>query len=206
MGVLFFIAEITVILVVLLCIYIKWKQSFWKRKGIPHLIPEFPWGNFGNLFHLDEQMSVSIKHAYLEMKSKEIKCGGVSLVAAPILIPVDLQVIRSILSKNFHSFTDRGVYHNEDVEPLDGHLFLIDGTKWRNLRVKLTPTFTSGKMKMMFNILVRCGEPLIQALDEYADNEKPIDIKELLECFTTDVIGSCAFGIDCNSFGGKYQY
>lgn len=203
MGVLFSIAEIVIAFGVIICAYIKWKQSFWKRKGIPHLEPEFPWGNFGNVFNFKEHFSIPMKNIYQEMKSKGIKCGGISILAAPMLITADLQVIRSILSKNFHSFTDRGVYHNEDCEPLDGHLFLIDGAKWRNLRVKLTPTFTSGKMKMMFNILVECGDPLLKTLNEYADKEKPVDIKEVLECFTTDIIGSCAFGLDCKSFDGK---
>lgn len=62
------------------------------------------------------------------------------------------------------------------------HLFAIGGVKWRNLRTKLTPTFTSGKMKMMFQTLTNCGNVLEKYLDECTDksNTEPVDIKSVL--------------------------
>ncbi|KAJ3631575.1 hypothetical protein MTP99_012694 [Tenebrio molitor] len=36
-------------------------------------------------------------------------------------------------------------------------------------------------------------------MDESATNRSSIDIKEILARFTTDIIGSVAFGLDCNS-------
>jgi cytochrome P450 family 6 len=68
------------------------------------------------------------------------------------------------------------------------------------MRTKLTPTFTSGKMKMMFQTLADCQVNLLKKVDEECAMKKPLDIKELLACFTTDIIGSCAFGLDFNSF------
>lgn len=31
-------------------------------------------------------------------------------------------------------------------------------------------------------------------------DSEPFDIKEILACFTTDIIGNCAFGLECNTF------
>ncbi|KAI7815460.1 cytochrome p450 [Rhyzopertha dominica] len=180
--------------------YIKWIQSYWKRKGIPNFEAKFPFGNTENPFTRPVPFTLEIKDLYLEMKRRNYKYGGITSLTRSSFIPVDLDVIRSILTKNFNSFSERGLFHNDEVEPLDGHLFNISGKKWRDLRVRLTPTFTSGKMKMMFNTLVDCGQPMIKAMQYYADEGKAVDIKEMLACFTTDVIGSCAFGLECNSF------
>lgn len=93
------------------------------------------------------------------------------------------------MSKEFHHFTDRGMYFNEKEDPLSANLFSIEGPEWKVLRAKLTPTFTSGKMKMMFNTLLECGDTLKETIARYSEERKPIDVKEVLGCFTTDVIG-----------------
>ncbi|KAF2894088.1 hypothetical protein ILUMI_12098 [Ignelater luminosus] len=102
--------------------------------------------------------------------------------------------------KDFQYFVDRGFYYNEKDDPLSAHLFAIGGKKWRTLRTKLTPTFTSGKMKMMFDTLIQCSVQMEKAINQFSIGKQPVDIKDVVGCFTTDVIGSCAFGLDCDSF------
>lgn len=104
----------------------------------------------------------------------------------------------------YRFFHERCFYYNEKVNPLSAHIFAVGGTRWRFLRTNLTPTFTSGKMKLMFHTIVDCTAPLVKAIEEVAFVQTPIDIKEMLECFTTDVIGACAFGLKCNSFIDKH--
>lgn len=82
---------------------------------------------------------------------------------------------------------------------ITANLFNITGAKWRNLRVKVTPTFTSGKMKMMFPTMVECGKELQEYINNVADGIREVDIKDVLARFTTDIISSCAFGIQSNS-------
>jgi cytochrome P450 family 6 len=82
---------------------------------------------------------------------------------------------------------------------LGAHLLNLTGTKWKILRSKLTPTFTSGKMKMMFNLMTECADQLKHYLEEPARNGEILEMKEVMAKFTTDIIGSCAFGLQCNS-------
>ena len=53
-------------------------------------------------------------------------------------------------------------------------------------------------MKMMFQILVDCGHELRSILEKSASNEEIIEIKDILARYSTDIIASTAFGIQCN--------
>jgi cytochrome P450 family 6 len=55
-------------------------------------------------------------------------------------------------------------------------------------------------MKMMFSLMSECAEQLQQYVDKPARNGDILEMKEVMARFTTDVIGSCAFGLNCNSF------
>lgn len=52
---------------------------------------------------------------------------------------------------------------------------------------------------MMFPIMVECGEQLQNFLKRTAETGGTVEIKDVLACYTTDVISSAAFGIQTNS-------
>ncbi|XP_044761156.1 probable cytochrome P450 6a14 [Coccinella septempunctata] len=181
---------------ILLYNWIKYKLSYWERRGI--LVSD--------LGIIDTALNIILSRNsfaergmgyYRYFKSKGVKHGGIYTLLTPFYIPVDLNIIKCIMQSDFQHFVDRGVYMNEKSDPLSAHLFSLTGSKWKALRHKLTPTFTSGKMKMMFETLVDCTEGLHKVMDETEGKE--LDIKEVLGRFTTDIIGSCAFGIECKS-------
>jgi cytochrome P450 family 6 len=53
-------------------------------------------------------------------------------------------------------------------------------------------------MKMMFGTLVDSGKELQTCLQKPASKGETIEIKDILARYTTDIIASCAFGIQCN--------
>ncbi|KAK4878665.1 hypothetical protein RN001_011171 [Aquatica leii] len=167
---------------------------------MPYQKPRFPLGTAENPFARTEFIGCRMKRIYDEYKAKGFKHIGLYFLSSPSYLVIEPEYVKNIMSRDFRFFTDRGTYSNEKSDPLSGHLFNLEGDKWKNLRYKLTPTFTSGKMKMMFSSLVQCGKQLKDAVDCVRLSNAPIDAKEVLGCFTTDVIGSCAFGLDCNSF------
>lgn len=64
---------------------------------------------------------------------------------------------------------------------------------------RLSPTFTSGKLKMMFGTICEVSDRLLTVIDKQITVSGQLEVKDTLARFTTDVIGTTAFGIDCNS-------
>lgn len=185
------------IILTVVYVYAKYMFSYWKRRGVPYLKPSIPFGNFDQLFMQKKNIGDLTKELYRKTKEPFI---GVYSMLRPMLIVRDPDLIRSIFIKDFQHFHDRGVFHDEKFDPLSAHLFAIDGQKWKNLRVKLSPTFTSGKMKAMFSTLVDCGGSLQKEINRIANSPstKVFEVRELSAQFTTNCIASVAFGIDIN--------
>ncbi|XP_059610495.1 probable cytochrome P450 6a14 [Phlebotomus argentipes] len=184
-------------LVILGYLWVKKQFRFFEDKGIPFVKPTFPFGNLSGVGK-DRHMGVFINEAYKELKGKDV-VGGIFFFTSPSVMPLDLDFLKHVFVKDFQYFHDRGMYVNEKDDPLSAHLFSIAGQKWKHLRNKLSPTFTSGKMKMMHSTLIAVAHEFQKYLGECADNEEEVELKDVLARFTTDVIGSCAFGIECNS-------
>lgn len=83
-------------------------------------------------------------------------------------------MIKDILVKNADSFLNRGVHYDEKNEPLSAHLFRINAPEWQTLRRKLTPAFSSGKLKYMFQNILDCGTVLEQVLRTKIQNKSEV--------------------------------
>ncbi|PSN34610.1 putative cytochrome P450 6a14 [Blattella germanica] len=185
---------------VLASVYLYYHLAFtyWKKKGVATPKPIIPFGNFMRAFLPNSNPQLEVLKFYSEFEG--VKVIGLYRFSKPALMLKDPDVIKEVLVKDFDHFYGRGIQINEKYEPLQGHLFALSGPKWRNLRMKLTPTFTSGKMKMMFPNLVETGKELTAYLKAPAEKQEVLEIKDILARYSTDIIASCAFGIQCNCF------
>ncbi|CAD7079469.1 unnamed protein product [Hermetia illucens] len=182
-----------ILLVPTIYLYFKKKYSYWKDRGVPYIEPKIPYGSL----QTSDNMRQTINTFY---KSKsDFPFVGIYILITPTVIATDQEFIKDVLIRDFNYFTDHGLYTNERDDPLSAHLFNLDGQKWRNLRAKLSPTFTSGRMKFMFPTVLAVAERFDKALAELLETQITHEMKDLLARFTTDVIGTCAFGIECNS-------
>uniref|UniRef100_A0A182PYU8 Uncharacterized protein n=1 Tax=Anopheles epiroticus TaxID=199890 RepID=A0A182PYU8_9DIPT len=178
--------------------YYVWRRlSYWKARGIPEVDPSFPLGDLKGVGST-RGFNDLLDDAYGRARGKSSTVGLYFLVS-PALVVADLDLAKQILVKDFNLFHDRGMYVNERDDPLSGHLFSIGGERWRYLRNKLSPTFTSGKIKSMFTTIREIGDEFLATFDKCIAQGEAIDIKLLCQCFTCDVVGSCAFGLQCNS-------
>ena len=104
-----------------------------------------------------------------------------------------------MLVKDFNVFADRHACTSEGDTLGAQNLFTLNGAAWKYLRVKLSPTFTSGRMKKMYPLVSKCTKQLTDYLKENAGEKVPIEVKETTAKYATDVISTCAFGIESNS-------
>lgn len=182
-----------------LVLFVRRKYLFWERQGVPFIKPKFPFGNLlvnGKRVHTSQLTT----YYYNALKGKKHPIGGVFFFTTPFAVVLDRELMRNVLIQDFQHFHDRGLYYNEKDDPISCHLFNIEGSYWTNLRKKLSPIFSSGKLKLMCPMVITIAERFQKCLSKsITQNQQEAEMKEWLNRFTIDVIGTCAFGIECNS-------
>ncbi|XP_067007539.2 cytochrome P450 6k1 [Anabrus simplex] len=193
------IAVLTVVFTVAY-LYATRHFSYWAKRGVPYIKPIPFLGNVKDLFLLKFSLGGFCMDVYKKMPGKPYV--GFFILDRPALVIRDPDLIKKVLVKDFNYFADRHVNSDVHVDPL-GHknLFVIKGQLWKYLRTKLSPTFTSGRMKKMFSLVANCDKQMVDHLEGLTNKNptKTIDIKEIAAKCTTDVISTCAFGIASNT-------
>jgi len=83
-------------------------------------------------------------------------------------------------------------------------LLFAEGTRWKGIRSVLSPTFSSGKMKNMFPLVMEKADALMKKLHKTIGNgESTVDMRIHLGRLTVDVIGACAFGLEIDCIGDE---
>lgn len=188
-----------IVIVFLIYWWFKKKFSFWDKHGFPSVPGKFPLGSVGEM-GFKYHSSDLLRKYYNEHKGKA-PGFGLYFVTDPVFIPTEPELVKDILVRSFESFHDRGFFVNEKDDPLSGHLFFKSGQEWKDLRAKLSPTFTSGKMKMMFGSVSTICDRMIDFVKPDADKNGNLEMKEILSSFTTEVISSVAFGLETKCLG-----
>lgn len=174
----------------------KYFHNYWTRNGIFQKEPTFFLGAISETILLNQSFGEFITNNYKKFRHAQKVCG-IYFAYRPVLIINDPVLVQDVMIRDFNSFHNRGIMFNQEVDPLGAHLFNLDGQKWRDLRVKLSPTFTSGKLRSMFPTIRSC----VKTLEEYMiknveEGNNVHNMRDLMARYTTNVISSVAFGID----------
>lgn len=190
---------IAAVLVILYVIAAKWHQNYWKRKGAPQTNPNLIFGDFMAAATGRESLYDIFKKLYFYGKKAGHSFFGVYSFWAPELVIIDRELVKTILLKDFSYFTSHGTFHDES-NPLTMHMFNMEGQEWKDRRTKMTPLFTTGKLKSVFGTLTEKSSSLTKYLNQHADEKRPVNIKDAIARFTTDNITNVVFGINTDSF------
>ena len=175
-----------------LYIYTTYKQSYFRRLGIPGPKP-VPF--FGVLPELRKKGTLEMD---IDLVSRYGKCFGVYLGNAPSLMVSDPEMIRQICIREFSTFTNR----SEIVKPPNSWrktLISALGDDWKFLRGTLSPTFSTAKIRNMCLILDGCLDTFIDCLDKRLEETNAVDVQKMFTALTMDFISRIALGIDVNA-------
>ncbi|TDG50557.1 hypothetical protein AWZ03_003146 [Drosophila navojoa] len=197
MGVVTLLLTVLIATIGYLFMRLRKRMQYWQRKGIPCEEPSLLMGSMKGV-QTERAFPEIWTHYYNKFKGTG-PFAGFYWFQRPAAFILEAFLVKHILIKDFNKFSDRGFFSNPEDDPLSGQLFLLDGHKWRSMRNKLSSTFTSGKMKYMFPTVVKISHEFIKVFGDMVDRSPVIEVRELMARFTTDVIGSVAFGIECNS-------
>ena len=146
-----------------------------------------------------------MKEFYLQYRDQH-PFSGFFMGFEPVLLLTDLNAIKSVLVSNFSSFTDHSFYLNERDDPLSAMLFSLSGERWRNMRTKLSPTFSNNNTRAMYETIYSIAWDLLQFIEVHAvQAEEPFNAKYLAMRFICDSIGSCGFGLNCGALTQSQQ-
>nr|XP_046472826.1 cytochrome P450 6j1-like isoform X4 [Neodiprion pinetum] len=181
--------------------YLVANYSFWKERGVLGPEPGLIFGNMKDVMFVREHFGVQLKKICDQFPGAPLI--GIYDRRTPVLIVRDPELVKDVMIKDFSTFSERGNPIHEKMEPLAAHLFNLETKRWRSLRPKLSPLFTTGKMKHMFALILECADYFEKYIHILAEKGEPIDCREITAKFTTDVIGSSAFGLQMNAIGDE---
>ncbi|KAF3428420.1 hypothetical protein E2986_06382 [Frieseomelitta varia] len=180
--------------------YVTRKFKYWSKRGIKEDPPRPFVGNFADCIFLRKTNSEFVKEMY--DKAKGLLGMGFYIFDKPYFLVRDLELLKHIMVKDFNYFADRHATADKVDDRLGyANLFMIKNPSWKPLRAKLTPIFTSGKLKKMFDLMLTNADDLGKYLDSMhlGSNGKVVEVKDICANFTTDMIGNTAFGVRVNS-------
>jgi len=167
-------------LMVVFYLYMTRKFKYWKKRGILETAPPTPFfGNFADCLLFKKSPANYLKEIYDQAKG--LPYIGFYVMDKPILLICDRELVKNILVKDFNYFNDRYVNADPNDRLSYATLFFLKNPDWKIIRTKMTPFFTSGKMKKMFDLMVQCGKNLEGYLDslEFKGKCKNIIIREI---------------------------
>ncbi|XP_054465915.1 cytochrome P450 3A27-like [Anoplopoma fimbria] len=180
-----------VLFITLITVYGYAPYGFFKKLGIPGPKPMPFIGTFLGY-------RKGIHNFDTECCQKYGKVWGLYDGRQPVLAMMDTAMIKTVLVKECYSiFTNR-----RDIGlngPLRDAVSIVEDEEWKRIRNILSPSFTSGRLKDMYTIMLQHSSNLMKSLHKKVEADEVIEVKEVFGPYSMDVVTSTAFSVDIDS-------
>uniref|UniRef100_A0A6I8S7C8 Cytochrome P450 3A n=1 Tax=Xenopus tropicalis TaxID=8364 RepID=A0A6I8S7C8_XENTR len=179
------------VLLVLILLYGIWPYGLFKKMGIPGPTPLPFIGTFLEFRKGMIQFDIECFKKYGRM-------WGMYDGRQPVLAIMDPAIIKTILVKEcYTNFTNRRNFGLNG--PFESAITIAEDEQWKRIRNVLSPTFTSGKLKEMFQIMKDYSDILVKNIQGYVEKDEPCATKDVIGAYSMDVITSTSFSVNIDS-------
>lgn len=175
-------------------LYTSRKHSVFRKSGIPAIKPA-PF--LGGL----PQLKKGVMQCEYDATMEHGKVVGFFLGNLPTVFLTEPDIIKELFVKRFTDFPSRSTAAGIVQFWEKTILLSTDFHYWRFLRTIMTPSFTSGKLRKMDELVTRCINRTIQRLEDKVgdSHDKVIDMVPTFRGLTLEVICQSAMGVDIDT-------
>ncbi|KAJ8733660.1 hypothetical protein PYW07_014211 [Mythimna separata] len=185
------------VILVLALVYLKgrYNEYFWKKRGVPFYDKHKTFGPLWQFITEDRPLFQIFNEIYWKYeKEPAVGFGSFDDLGLYVKDPTNIQ---HITAGDFQPFSHRGTpIVDEDL--LANNVLFLHGPKWKLIRQKLTPIFTTAKLKSMFYIIDKSAQDFVEYFKQEPERLKG-DTYENLSHFCTASIAAAVFGIGTKS-------
>lgn len=178
----------------LLYIYFKRKFNYWNVRNVPNLNPKTPLGDLVSCLLEWKSIYDLMIDSYRYFKVKGHKYFGFYFTVGPVFMPIDLDLIKRILSIDYEYFTDRGSDYDIKKIPLSDNMFCAKQERWKYLKDKLVTVFTPNKLRNVQPIIEIYLKDVCKCIDDNINT--PINVLNIAQRYTLDVACNFYLGLD----------
>jgi cytochrome P450 family 6 len=172
-------------------------QNYFKAQNVAYLKSPPILGAFSDVVLRKKGIYDAICDIYNNPSLKHEPFYGIFLFHKPTLFIKDPELIKRVLIKDFHSFSNRYSSTGADDDIGAPNLFVVKNPAWKHIRAKFSPFFSSGKLKAAYYIIEEMGSRLVGYIEKRSkDGISEINLKTAASLYTVDIIGNIAFGLD----------
>ncbi|KAH7696147.1 cytochrome P450 3A24-like protein [Aphelenchoides avenae] len=179
--------------------YFWYDRTYWQRHGIP--TPRCS-ALFDNTYYM-----LKDGHEYdIRNRQRLGQTYGDYTFGNKEIVSMDLDLLKAVYVKEFHHFEDYN-FTPPDVSDTQ-HLWLntlvfAGGEQWKRIRDRMSPAFSTGKMRRLIPLLRHSVEEISHFVERSIDSQEEIPLQPVMARLSMDMIARSSFAVDIHAFDAE---
>lgn len=192
----FYLFNWAYLLVSAIVVVISWlisRKTYWSRKNING---PSNWLPFQELLSIRKKPFNELQY---ENYKKYNKVWGGHSGFNKFIVVGEPELIKNVLVKDFANF--QSLTSNRSGNSVESKfLTQLKGAEWKRVRTIVATTFTSQKLKLIFQLMKICNKIGFAELRKISETSQKFDPKIFWGQYVIDIIAKCCFATDLNTF------